>query len=92
MRLQAHTKPDTPEALAIAVMHTEVRVYVHKETRAPKDLRYDPWNAKSGMALTLGPWVPGDPPTAGTSLIRYKLAEYGFHPGPVNAGGAATTE
>lgn len=92
LRLQAHTGIDTPEALALVGMHTEVRIRVHKETRAPNDLRYDPWNAKSGMALTLGPLVPGDAPTAGTELTRYKLAEYGFHPGPVKAGAAADTE
>ena len=91
VRMQAHTKIDTDEAVALAVMHTEVRIHVHKETHAPNDLRYDPWNAKPGMELTVGPWVPGDPPTAGTSFNRLKLAEFGFHPGPVNAGAAADT-
>ncbi|GAP33843.1 hypothetical protein ABXN37_01505 [Piscinibacter sakaiensis] len=92
-RLQAHTPFCEPEGLALAVMHTEVRLYVHRENHAPSDLRCDPTITRPGLAIGLGPLVPGDLPAQGDALWnRWKLAEYGFHPGPVTAGGAGTAD
>lgn len=86
VQLQAHTAMDKPEGLALAAMHTEVRLYVHPQTAVPKDLAYDAWKAKASMPLSLGPLVPGDPPkkAGSTEWFQYKLAEYGFSPGPAN--------
>jgi hypothetical protein len=92
VQLQAHTPIDTLEGLALAAMHTEVRLHVHDEAYRPNDPRFDAWTAKSTFALAKGPLVPGDPPAEGegTAWYRYKLAEAGFYPGPVYAGGAAS--
>jgi flagellar hook assembly protein FlgD len=85
VQLQAHTGIDKPEGLALAAMHTEVRLYVHPKTFAPADVLYDSWTAKNSVTLGLGSLVPGDAPAedAGTRWYQYKLADYGFHPGPV---------
>ena len=86
-QIQAHTEAGEADGLALASMHSEVRLYVHKENYAPKDIRHDSWVAKPSLALAQGPLVPGSAPGEGdgTKWYRYKLAEYGFHPGPVNA-------
>jgi PKD repeat protein len=85
VQLQAHTGIDKPEGLALAAMHTEVRLYVHPKTFAPKDALYDAWNAKNSLTLGPGKFVPGDAPVEadGTRWFRHQLAEFGFHPGPV---------
>jgi hypothetical protein len=94
VQIQAHTDISADEGLALAAMHSEVRLYVHKENYRPKDIRYDSWTAKPSLALAQGPLVPGDPPGEGdgTRWFRYKLAEYGFHPGPVTDRAAADAE
>ena len=92
VRLQAHTGINQPEGLAVAVMHTEVRLYTHQQCFAANDLRGSPGTSKPALHLGLGPLVPGDPPAEGAATwTRYKLAEAGFHPGPVTAGGAGTS-
>ena len=91
-RLQAHTAINQPEGLALAVMHTEIRLYTHGQSFAPDDLRCSPSTAKPSLALGLGPLVPGDLPAEGDATwVRYQLADAGFHPGPVTAGGAGDT-
>jgi len=90
VQIQAHTGVDEPKGLAVAAMHTEVRLYVHPSTIAPKDPLYEPGAAKPSFTLGLGPLVPGDPPADGaaprpTDWYQYKLAQCGFHPGPVTA-------
>jgi hypothetical protein len=91
LQIQAHTSCDEADGLALAAMHTEVRLYVHPQTLAPKDHLYDVWDAASSMQLSLAPLVPGDPPAEkdGTKWFRYKLAEAGFHPGPITDDAAA---
>lgn len=91
IQLQAHTPSGEPEGLALAAMHTEVRLYVHPQANAPQDPLYDAWEAAPGMHLALAPLVPGDPPAEGdgTKWFRYKLAAAGFHPGPVTDDAAA---
>lgn len=91
VQIQAHTPEDTKEGLALAAMHTEVRLYVHRENQRPDSLAYDPLNSKPSLELGLGSVVPGDPPQMAqrTKWFRHKLAEYGFHPGPVTDSVAA---
>lgn len=91
IQLQAHTPSGEAEGLALAAMHTEVRLYVHPQTNAPQDPLYDAWDAAPGMHLALAPLAPGDPPAEGdgTKWFRYKLAAAGFHPGPVTDDAAA---
>lgn len=86
VQIQAHTGVDKAEGLALAAMHTEVRLSVHKETAAPKDATYDAWTAQPSMDLGLGPLVPGNAPASGdgTKWYQHQLAQLGFHPGPVN--------
>jgi hypothetical protein len=92
-QLQAHTPAGESEGLALAAMHTEVRLYVDPKTCAPQDLLYDSWDTASSMLLSTGPLVPGDPPAEadGTKWFRYQLAEAGFHPGPVTDAAAANS-
>ena len=85
VQVQAHTGANVDKGVAIAAMHTEVRLYVHPATLAPSDLAYDAWFPQQSMMLGLGPLAPGDPPDkGGTTWYQYKLAESGFHPGPVS--------
>lgn len=94
VQIRAHTKMNTPEGLALAAMHTEVRLYVHKETYRPKDARYYAATSDPCLTMSKGPLVPGEPPAkgAGTEWYRHELAKNGFHPGPVNAGAAALAD
>jgi flagellar hook assembly protein FlgD len=94
VQIRAHTKMNTPEALALAAMHTEVRLYVHKSAYRPKDARFHAPEAEPCLRISRGPLVPGDPPKkgSGTEWYRYELAKNGFHPGPVKAGAAAQRE
>jgi hypothetical protein len=89
VQIQGHTDVDEPKGLAVAAMHTEVRLYVHPSTIAPKEPVYDPGTAPQSFTLGLGLLTPGDPPPEGaaprpTNWYQYKLAQCGFHPGPVN--------
>ncbi len=86
VQIQAHTDENKDPGLALASMHTEVRLYVSRLTHVPKHVAYDPWTNESSLELGLGLLVPGDTPEEGdvTKWHQYKLAEYGFHPGPVN--------
>ncbi len=88
VQVQAHTGIGQAKGLALAAMHTEVRLYVHPKTRKPSDIAYDPWTASQSLNLGVAPLVPGYPDKLpaegdGTSWFQYKLAEYGFHPGPI---------
>jgi len=102
VQIQAHSGVDVAEGLALAAMHTEVRLYVNPNTAAPDSPLYDPWLArKSEQSLLLAPGhlVPGDsyadqakkilPAEGSTQWYRLKLAQYGFHPGPVTDASAA---
>ncbi|MBN2122817.1 MAG: choice-of-anchor D domain-containing protein, partial [Deltaproteobacteria bacterium] len=86
VQIQAHRAPNKEKGLALAAMHTEVRIFVHPKTHLPKDPAYDPLKAEASLVLGLGPLVPGTPPAEGDGIkwYQYRLAECGFHPGPVN--------
>lgn len=84
-RLLAHTGVSEPKGLALAAMHTEVRLYVPKEALLPSNPGFEPVRARPAGRISPGPWVPGDPPAddGGGVWIRYTMAQAGFHPGPV---------
>jgi hypothetical protein len=94
VQVQAHTAENTLNGLALAAMHTEVRLFVHPKTEVPNALAYDPLKAEPSLALGQADWVPGDPPVEadGTKWFRHKLAQYGFHPGVVTDKAAANAE
>jgi flagellar hook assembly protein FlgD len=95
VQIQGHTDIDTPEGLALAAMHTEVRLYVHKDMRRPKDKRFDPMKDKPSLSLTKAPFIAVEASTlaeGSTKWCRNKLAEAGFHPGPVTDKAAANPE
>jgi len=87
IQIQAHTKIDEDDGLAVAAMHTEVRLYVHKEIG--KEL-FDPLkdNPKDEQCfkLSVAPFwhKPQPPDQGGDEWYRLRLAECGFHPGPVD--------
>lgn len=82
VQIQAHTDMDEDTGLALAAMHTEVRLFVHKETgkNKPEEAYKDP----SSLRLTLAPWTPKEPAEGdGDKWVQFKMAEAGYHPGPV---------
>jgi hypothetical protein len=87
VQIQGHTPMNTEEGLALAAMHTEVRLYVHPKTHAT-DL--DPYVAKtnkSSLVLQLADvWHKDEKPKKaddGKIWTKFELANAGFHPGPV---------
>jgi hypothetical protein len=97
VEIQAHTNHGEAEGLALAVEHSEVRLYTHQESVALLDPRYDSDNHKPGLLLEAGPLLaraalegdvdlkPFVPPKDKNSdaWFRYKLSEYGYYPGPL---------
>lgn len=82
VQLQAHTGLNEPKGLAIAAMHTEVRLFVDATTGAhPTTPHVDP----NSLTLSLAPYVPVEP-TRGDEdkWAQFRLAKAGFHPGPVD--------
>jgi hypothetical protein len=83
VQLQAHTGLNEPKGLAIAAMHTEVRLFVDPATGAhPVTPHLDP----NSLALSLAPYAPVEP-TQGDDEDRWvqlRLAKAGFHPGPID--------
>lgn len=103
VELQAHTEAGADEGLALAAKHSEVRLYTHETAVATLDPRYDSDDFKPGLLLEAGPLLakaelegdaalkPFVAPKDKTSdaWFRYKLAETGFHPGPLETTDAA---
>lgn len=85
VQIQAHTGIDQANALALAVMHTEVRLAVHPRTRDASDPVYSRQADSSSLSLRLGPVYAGPLPADDTKALwsQIKLAEAGYHPGPV---------
>jgi len=91
--IQVHTDMDVDDGLALAAMHTEVRLFVHgdvgKDPAKPTD---DP----QCLEFALAPFLPyrnetTDRPAEGTSeWYKLNLAEAGYHPGPVGKDASGT--
>jgi len=89
VQIQAHTGIDTEDGLALAAMHTEVRLYVHKETYQESKDKYDPLTDKVSLDFSIADVYHKDEPperSDGSLWTKYKLAEAGFHSGTVNDG------
>jgi hypothetical protein len=85
--IQAHTGIDTEDGLALAAMHTEVRLYVHPKRDLPTKAGYEPLKDKISLDFNLADVYHKDkaPERSDGSLrTKCKLAEADFHPGPVN--------
>ncbi len=85
IKIEVNAGMDQPEGLALAAMHSEVRLYVHNSNYQAEDLRYNSDNSDPALSFSKALYVPGTAPAEGdgTKWFRHKLAEYGFHPGPV---------
>ncbi len=85
--VHAHSDMDEDDGIALAAMHTEVRLYVAPATHAEDLDPYDAATNVSSMALQLADLWHKD--TALTKAAdarlwtKFALAEAGFHPGPV---------
>lgn len=87
VQIQAHTGIDTEDGLALAAMHTEVRLYVHATTHAVDAKPYDPTTDQVSLDLSIADVFPKDAPperSEGKLWTKHMLADAGFHPGPVN--------
>ncbi len=99
VQLQAHSGVDEDNGLALAVAHTEVRLFVHKDTgskpaaeafKEPKSLYFSlaplvPEAKKDG-----GKWVTKEP-TSGDKWYQFNLGRMGFYPGPVDGSAGTMT-
>lgn len=87
VRIEAHTGIDEAEGLALAAMHTEVRLYVHKDTHLLQRPDYDAQTDQTSLDFSLADvWHKDtklDRNVDGSLWTKYKLAQAGFHPGPV---------
>jgi hypothetical protein len=90
-QIQAHTGVAEPKGLALAAMHTEVRLAVHPNTIDARDPAYSYIADGSSIGLSLGPAYTGKTPTDKTSDLwaQIKLTEAGYYPGPVRGGAHA---
>lgn len=98
VELEAHTGIDEEAGLALAVQHSEVRLYTHEASVAMLDPRYDSAEHKPELLLEAGPLLakaalegdvdlkPNVPPKdkKTDAWFRYKLAECGYYPGPLD--------
>ncbi len=92
VQLQARTGDEEDSGLALAAMHTEVRLFVHPATHTAVEEDYDPAEDPQSLEIRLAPLVPQESaPTRdrGTIWCQYRLARAGFHPGPVDGSARA---
>ena len=95
VQLQAHTDMDEDDGVGLAAMHTEVRLYVHKDT-GTKPAK-DAYKETDTLTLSMAPLVPEveqkngrwvtkvpDRTSEQAKWYQYKLADGGYHPGPVD--------
>lgn len=91
VQMQARTGVGAEKTLALCAMHTEVRAFVHPSSgrRAEPDAYRDP----SSLQLSFAPWTPTPPDKAAdeSRWAQHRLAQAGFHPGPID-GRLETTE
>lgn len=85
VQIQAHSSTAEANGLALAVMHTEVRLCAHPSLAADPDPLTDPQT----LELSLAPFERKKAAAAKgtTRWYKHKLAAAGFHPGPINDDG-----
>ncbi len=94
IQIQAHSDTGEENGLALAVMQTEVRLFVYDETGAHPD---DPIQDPQSMHFAIAPYLPdidenADKPSVGSDpWYKLQLAKSGFHPGPIGADASADT-
>jgi hypothetical protein len=87
VQIQARTGDEEANGMALAAMHTEVRLFVDPATHLATDEDYDPADDPQAFDIVLGRLIPQDTaPTRDQGRIwcQYRLARAGFHPGPVD--------
>lgn len=82
VQIQAHTDMFTDDGLALAVAHTEVRLWCHAGTgRDPATV----WDDPVSLELSIAPFCPPPPPPpSSVRFFKQKLAAAGYHPGPID--------
>jgi len=82
VQIQAHTDIFTDDGLALAVAHTEVRLWCHADTgRDPADY----WKDPISLQLAIAPFYPVVETAAEpVKAIKLRLARAGYHPGPID--------
>lgn len=81
VQIQAHTDQYEDAGLALAVMQTEVRLYAHQTVGTAIAPALDPQCLRFRLAPQ---WPEANPPAAGVKLHKYRLAQAGYHPGPID--------
>ena len=82
VQIYAYSNEDQADGVAVAAMHTEVRLYAHSDTGTHPA---NPVQDTNSFEFALAPFTPNVPTQAANlrSWYQYQLAEAGFHPGPV---------
>jgi hypothetical protein len=87
-QFQAHSEPKEEKGVALAAMHTEVRLFVHPDTgnhlKTP-DKKLKPWSDPNSLLLELvDPSVKPLTPVADEARwVAKRLYEAGYYPGPL---------
>ena len=83
VQIQAHTGLNEDAGLALAAMHTEVRLFVDAATGAHPNT---PFQDPNSLTLNLAPYSPDVPSPSGDRdrYVQDVLARAGYHPGPLD--------
>jgi hypothetical protein len=89
VQVQVHTGMNEDNGVALAAMHTEVRLFVHKDVgrrsaQEALDHRKHPLLDEQCLEIAVAPFLPMIPTADKIPWFKWKLAELGFHPGPVH--------
>lgn len=83
VEVEAHTDMNEANGVALAAMHTEVRLCVPPDTGKHKGP--DAFKDPNALEFDVAPFVTVVPTAAGDNKwVQYTLARAGFHPGPVD--------
>jgi hypothetical protein len=87
VQIQAHSDLKEEKGVALAAMHTEVRLFVHPTTGSHKtsvDDKLNPWKDKNSLVLRIAPVsVKKLTKNDGSRWVAERLHELGYHPGPL---------
>jgi flagellar hook assembly protein FlgD len=92
VQIQAHTKENCADGVALAAMHSEVRLYVPERQYARKDPRRSLTDTPQAMQISRAKhWPRSTPPPVASGdsddarlYFQHELTKHGYHPGPVN--------